>query len=520
MSAQSEAEAVGTLTDPEKRFENLLRTIGLIASPFVFFVLWFAPLGLDTNQQRLAAVLGLVILLWVTEAVPVPVASLIGLGLCVLLQVPVLKEGDDAAKVIFGSFSSATIFLAMGGFILAQAMVVHGLDRRFALRMLTLPGVGRSTYRVIIAFGAVAAIISSVISNSAATAMLLPIGIGLVGSMGPEIAAVTGRPFDPKRSKFAAGLMLMIAYGASVGGLLTPIGSPANLIGIGFLEKQAGKDIGFLQWAATTAPIVVVMFAALSVVVIVMNRPEAGRLADAQEDLARQRRELGRFSRGERNTLIAFAVAIIGWVGPSLLGLILGEDALVTAVSDRLDEGVVAIVAAALLFILPVNWRAKEFTLTWEQAVRIDWGTLLLVGAGIVFGGLVSSTGLAKLVGTSIAGSLGVSSLFAITLLAAGIGLLLSETTSNTASVGIVVPVAIPIAIAAGVDPALPVLAAVFGASYGFMLPVSTPPNAIVYGSGMVPITRMFRTGLVFDLVGVVIIVAGVLSVARLTGIV
>jgi len=175
---------------------------------------------------------------------------------------------------------------------------------------------------------------------------------------------------------------------------------------------------------------------------------------------------------------------------------------------------VVAILAASLLFLLPTDWGARRFTLTWNQAVNIDWGTILLFGSGIALGSLLADTGLARVVGNSLADALGVTSVLGITLIAVVIAVLISETTSNTASVAIVVPIVIPIAQAAGVDPLVPALAAVFGASYGFMLPVSTPPNAIVYGSGMVPITKMLRSGIVFDVVGIVLIVGGLSLVA------
>jgi solute carrier family 13 (sodium-dependent dicarboxylate transporter), member 2/3/5 len=179
---------------------------------------------------------------------------------------------------------------------------------------------------------------------------------------------------------------------------------------------------------------------------------------------------------------------------------------------------VVAIVAASLLFVLPLDRRLGGFTLTWRQAVAIDWGTIVLFGAGIALGSLLSSTGLAALIGSGLAESLGAASPFTLTLLAVMAAVLISETTSNTASVGIVVPIVISLARAAGMDPAVPALAAIFGASFGFMLPVSTPPNAIVYGSGMVPITRMIRSGFVFDIIGAIIIAVGVTVMASLVG--
>ncbi|HYH34204.1 MAG TPA: SLC13 family permease, partial [Nocardioides sp.] len=186
----------------------------------------------------------------------------------------------------------------------------------------------------------------------------------------------------------------------------------------------------------------------------------------------------------------------------------------------RLDEGTVAILAATLLFLLPVDWARRRFTMNWNEAVKIDWGTVILFGSGIVLGTLLSETGLAETLGKGIADGLGVTSLVAVSAVAALIAIVISETTSNTASATIVVPIVIPIAAAAGLDPVIPALAAVFGASFGFMMPVSTPQNAVVYGSGMVPITKMVRSGIVFDIIGILLIVGLIPVMARLTGIV
>jgi sodium-dependent dicarboxylate transporter 2/3/5 len=165
-----------------------------------------------------------------------------------------------------------------------------------------------------------------------------------------------------------------------------------------------------------------------------------------------------------------------------------------------------------------VSWKERKFTINWNQAARIDWGTILLFGGGIVLGTMLSETGLAEKIGTSISDALGVSSIFGITIVIVVIAVLISETTSNTASAAIMVPIAISIAAAAGVNPTIPALAAIFGANYGFMLPVSTPPNAIVYSSGLLPITRMLKAGAVFDVIGAVLCVIGVIAMANLVG--
>jgi sodium-dependent dicarboxylate transporter 2/3/5 len=510
------------LTPAEQRFERTRQTTGLFVGPAVFLLMYLLPLPLPDNQQALAAVFLFVIVFWLTEAIPIPVTAILGLALCVILQVPTAEEGETAASVVFGAFASSTIFLFLGAFIIARSMTKHGLDRRFALFVLSLPGVSRSTYGVIIGFGLIALSHGFVgVSNTATTAMLLPIGLGMMGTLGRFVSEQSGTHKDPSRLRFGTALMLMIAYGASVGGLTTPIGSPRNLIGLGFIERQTGITISFFEWVIIALPIVIVMFAALCVILIALNKPEVRRISGVEEYVAEERGKLGPFSAGERNTLVVFLLAIFLWFLPGFVSLVAGKDAGAAEwLTARLDEGAVAIVAAALLFVLPVDWPERRFTLNWNEAAQIDWGTILLFGSGITLGTLLSSTGLAKTIGNNVADSLGVTSLLAITVLATVVAILISETTSNTASVGIVVPIVIPIAVAAGVTPVIPALAAVFGASYGFMLPVSTPPNAIVYGSGMIPITKMVRSGAVFDVIGAVLIVVGVTVMAQVVGLV
>jgi len=515
------AEQREVLSPAEERFERIRQTIGLFLGPVAFLIMYFLPLPLEPNQQTLTAILSFTIVYWLSEAIPIPVTAVISLALCVILNVPdVGPNADDApGDIVFGSFADPTIFLFIGAFIIAQAMVTHGLDRRFAFRILSLPGVAKSTYGVIIAFGAIAASISAFISNTATAAMLLPIGLGMMGALGGLVSEQSGSDRDASRLRFGTAMMLMIAYGASVGGLLTPIGSPPNLIGISFIEQQTDATITFFGWVMAAAPICLIMFACLCVILILLNKPEIRRISGAKEYIGEERRKLGELSRGEKNTLIAFGTAVSLWILPGVVALILGDDSTVYGViSSRLDEGTVAVLGAALLFLLPINWSERRFTMNWNEAVRIDWGTIILFGSGIVLGTLLSDTGLAEVIGNGIADTLGFTSLLAVSAISALIAVLISETTSNTASATIVVPIVIPIANAAGIDPVVPALCAIFGASFGFMLPVSTPPNAVVYGSGMIPITKMVRSGIVFDIIGIILVVALVPIMAGLVG--
>jgi sodium-dependent dicarboxylate transporter 2/3/5 len=518
---QTLAEQREVLTPAEERFERARQTIGLFLGPVAFFIMYFLPLPLPPEQHTLAAILAFTIIYWLSEAIPIPATAVLSLALCVVLNVPGigLNADDDPGDVVFGYFADPTIFLFIGAFIIAQAMITHGLDRRFAFRILSIPGVSRSTYGVIIAFGAIAASISAFISNTATAAMLLPIGLGMMGALGGLVGEQSDTDRDVSRLRFGTALMLMISYGAGVGGLLTPIGTPPNLIGIAFIEQETGVSISFFSWVVAAFPICLLMFAFLCVILLLLNRPEVRRISGAEEYVNEERSNLGPLSRGEKNTLFAFGLAVFLWILPGIVALIFGsESTAYSIVYGRLDEGTVAILAAVLLFILPVNWAERRFTMTWNEAVKIDWGTIILFGSGIALGTLLSETGLAETIGTGIAETFGFTSLLAVSAVSALIAILISETTSNTASATIVVPIVIPIANAAGLDPVVPALAAIFGASFGFMMPVSTPQNAVVYGSGMIPITKMVRSGIVFDIIGLVLIVLLIPVMATLVG--
>ncbi len=517
---------MATLTDPptrgdgpaaltgQERFDDLRGRIGLWLGPLLFGVVLLTADGLEWPQRALAAIFALVIVWWISEALPLAVTAIFAVLMCVFMGV-----GDE--ETVLGAFGNDTIFTFLGGFVVARSMTVHGLDRRLALKLLSSSSIVRSPARTVIAFGGMAALISAFVSNTATVAMLFPIGVGIVLAVS-RISQADGGP-DLSRSRWATAMMLMIAYGASIGGLLTPVGAPHQLIGRDLVEKQTGETISFVEWVLMFAPIVLVMFVVLAFVLLLLNRPEVKELRGAEEYVAQQRQEIGGFSRGEANTLVAFAAAVTLWTLPGVLSIVIGEDsAPVTWLTEHVTEGVAAVFAATLLFVLPLPRAAsggrRSATLTWSEAVKIDWGVILLFGAGTVIGKLSFETGLARVLGDGLAEKTGVSSLVAITILAAVTALLVSETTSNTASAGIVVPIVVPIAVAAGVDPLIPGLVATAAAGYGFMLPVSTPPNAIVYGSGMVPLTKMLRSGIVFDVLGMVVLVTGVLLVAPLVG--
>jgi sodium-dependent dicarboxylate transporter 2/3/5 len=503
----------GTLSQTEVRIERWRKTIGLFLGPVASAALYLTPLpNLRPEAHLLAAVLIWVVVWWITEPVPIPITALIGVVLCVV-------SGAAPAPKAFAPLADPTIFLFLGSFVLAEAMAVHQLDRRFAYRIMSLGWVGDSAGRLLFTYGAIAAFVSMWISNTATTAMMLPIGVGIVRAMAQIVERERRDEHAPSHSQFGTGMMLMAAYAASAGGIGTPIGTPPNLIGIALIERTTGQKIPFFQWMALSLPCLVVMFVLLFALLSYLHRPEVSVIAGSRDYVRSQLQKLGPWTPGQRNTLIAFIVAVSLWIAPGLLAIIFGSNStVVKTYNGRLPEAVVAVTAAALLFVLPTEWSRRTFTLNWRQAVRIDWGTLLLFGGGISLGNLMFETGLAEALGRGLLRLSGAESAAGVTLAAVVTAVIVSEATSNTASANMVVPVMISLAMAAGLNPIPPAIGATLGASWGFMLPVSTPPNAIVYGSGMIRITQMIRAGVFFDLIGVVTIWVGLQILLPLLG--
>jgi len=495
------------LSPREERFEWWRQTLGLFLGPLILLILYLNPVpSLTREGQRLTAILGLVITYWISEAIPIPVTALLGAGLCVILEVA-------PAKTVLAPFADPIVFLFIGSFIIARAMSLHRLDQRFAFYILSLRGIGDRPSRIIIACGGIVAIISMWISNTAATAIMLPICIGIIRAMERLLPSSDGR--------YKSGLLLMISYGASIGGIATPVGSPPNLITMGMIESLAHYRITFFQWMSFGIPLLILMFIALSLILRLLYPPPEDIFSKSPELIENMRDEVGVWSRGEIYTLISFCTAVLLWISPGIVLTLSGsESGIYRIVKNTLDEGIVALLAAAILFVMPVDWGKRTFAMTWDQAVKIDWGTIMLFGGGLSLGKLMFDTGLAKVIGEFLVEAGGVEGLWGITALSIIIGIVVSETTSNTASASMVVPVVIAISQVAGTSPVPPALGACLGASFGFMLPVSTPPNAIVYGSGMIPILSMVRAGIIFDITGFIVIWSGLRILCPLLGLV
>lgn len=481
------------------------RGVGLVLGPALFALVLAWPIpGLDPPAHRLAAVFAWTVAYWLTEALPVAATAL-------LSSVLSIAAGVAPAKEVFAPYADPLIFLFVGGFILAEAMRTSGLDRRLALALLEHGWATRTPPRLLASVGLITCSISLWVSNTATTAMMLPIGLGLLRGL--------GRAGDPRESRFPTGLMLMLSWASSVA-VGIPVGSPPNLIAIGLVRDLTGRRLTFFDWVAVTLPITVLMLGLCWLILNARYRDAPGVKLDVGGYVAEQRAQLGPPGRAERNVALVFALAVLLWTLPGAVALVTSPDAPLPRFFERhLPESEVALVAAVLLFLLPTNLARGEFTITWREAVRIDWGTILLFGAGLSLGKLMFDTKLAEVLGRTLVHWSGAESVWSLTAMAIVVGVLLSEVSSNTASASMVTPVMIAIAQSSGVSPVPPAIGAALGASFGFMMPISTPPNAIVYGSGLVPLGEMVRSGLLLDATGAALIWVGLRVLCPLFGV-
>ena len=493
------SEEASRIKKAEEAFDRKRRAVGLFGAPILAVLVFLTPIdALSLEAHKLLSIMTLVALWWITEPVPIPVTSLLGPTLAVITGV--VKVGDA-----FASFANSMIFLFMGGFILAKAMMSHGLDKRFAYWLLSRSWVGSSPKRIFLAIGLAAALCSGWVSNTATAAMMFPICLGLLKSI-KEMFAANGKTIDLSDYKYATGLMLMTAYSCSIGGVFTPIGTPPNLIILGFLEEMADIEVSFFQWMIWGFVAMVCYFAIAYVTLTKLFPADVEKIDGAEEFIKARKKELGNWTRAQKNTLLAFMVAVILWVLPGVISIIFGSASPALKMYDRLfPEAIAAMTGAILLFLLPVDFKKHKFTLTWKEAMGgIEWGTLILFGGGLSMGAMMYKTGLSHWIGDLIvAGIGGAPGQVAFVAIFSVMALLLSELTSHTAATNMIGPLAITAAVSTGLSP-LPVAVAIaLSASLGFMLPVSTPPNAIVYASGYIPITKMIRTGVYIDFIGI-----------------
>lgn len=474
------------------------RFLGPVLAVVAYFFLPTGEGGLSPEGVAVVSVAVLMAVWWVTEALPLAATALLPIALFPLLGA--VEIGDATAP-----YASDTIFLFMGGFMIALAMQRWGLHRRIAL--LTITAVGTNPVRVIGGFMIATGFLSMWVSNTATAVMMLPIGLSVLalvldnGGDGAE-----DRLTGPGASNFAVCLMLAIAYSASIGSLATLIGTPPNLFMAGFLQETYDITIGFAQWMIVGLPLSVVF---LFITWIVLTRfvypPEISEIAGGRELIRGQLDEMGSISRGEKIVLAVFATTAFFWVFRQLLAGLPGF--------GGLEDAGIAIAAAIALFAIPVDWRNGVFALDWKTAVQLPWGVLLLFGGGLSLAGAISETGVDAWIGDQFGGLASIPTLLFVVAVTAAV-ILLTELTSNTATAAALLPIFGGVAVGVDLDPLLLVVPAALAASCAFMLPVATPPNAIVFGSGHVTIAQMLRAGVWLNIIAVVLITLVVYALA------
>ena len=488
----------------ELSFDRLRHGIGAIMGPLCAILLWIIPInGISEPAHHLLAIMSWVAIWWVTEPVPIPVTSLLGPTLCVLTGVASIND-------TFKEFANPMLFLFLGGFLLAKGMMVNGLDKRMAYGILSMKWVGDSPRRIFLAIGLACMLCSGWISNTATAAMMFPISLGLLEAI-RQMMSNNGKTIDLSNYKYATGLMLMTAYACSIGGVMTPIGTPPNIIMLGFVTQLAptAPEVSFFQWMIWGSVAMILYFILAYFVLWRMFPADVEHIEGAREFITDYVRSLGKWTRAQKNTLFAFSVAVVLWVAPSVISIIYGSDSdVMKSYDSHFPEAIAAMVGGLLLFFLPVDIKKGQMTMTWKEGMEgVEWGTLLLFGGGMALGGLMYSTGLSQWVGQGIKDILGNNpSEWVFVGVFCVVTLLLSEITSHTASINLIGPIAISTAVSMGFSPIPLAVGLALSSSLGFMMPVSTPPNAIVYASGYIPITKMIKSGFFIDLVGILLV--------------
>ena len=465
--------------------------LGLFLGPLAFLAILAlpAPAGLSVEAWRTAAVAVLMATWWTTDAIPIPATALLPLPLFPML-------GVLSAPATAAPYANDLIFLFMGGFIIAIALERWGLHKRIALGIVQT--VGTSPARLVLGFMVATAFLSMWISNTATTTMMLPVALAVSAMLRPS-----GHTGD---YNFGISLMLGIAYAASIGGVATLIGTPPNAVLAGATDELLGFQIGFVEWMVVGLPISIVFLPLCWFMLTRFLYPSEDLAGNAESVIASERAELGPMSVGERRVGLVFVLTGLAWLlrSEKVIGSVTipGIQTFMPGVSDS----TIAMLASVILFVLPVDWKRGEFVLDWPTAQKIPWGVLVLFGGGLSLARAMDQSGLAAWIGSGVAGLSDVPTVVIVAVVGA-LFVFLTEITSNTATSTMAMPIMAGAAVGLGVAPLALMATAALAASMAFMLPVATPPNAIVFGSGYMTIPQMVRAGIWMNLVAIVMVI-------------
>lgn len=484
---------------------------GIIAAVLVYFIM---PADLEVWPKLTAATAVLMAIWWMTEAIPIPATALIPLIIFPLAVPAGESDGGVTVSDVGANYGNDVIFLFMGGFLLALAMQRWNLHRRIAL--LVLRGMGSNTNALIAGFMIATGFLSMWVSNTATAVMMLPIGISVlllvkrisdgadaddVINSGTDSEATQEEVDEVSKTNFGTGLMLAIAYAASIGSLGTIIGTPPNALLAAHMSSAHDMELGFGRWMLVGVPLsIVLMVGAWFILTKVMFKPETKNIPGGAELIRKEWNKLGPMSVGELSVLIVFIVAAISWVAVPLISeYVFGLEEPVIS-----DSGIAMIVGVAL-FVIPGGAEQGVRLLNWDTALNLPWGVLLLFGGGLALSSQFSDSGLSDWLGTQVEGLAGVPVWVLVGLAAVGI-LVLTEMTSNTATAATFLPVASGVAMGTGVEPLMLTAPVALAATCAFMLPVATPPNAIAFGSGYVTIGQMIKGGGLINVLAAILI--------------
>lgn len=484
----------------------LVRRAGLVIGPVLAVLTYLLmPQSVEHAPRAAAAVGVLMATWWITEALSLPVTSLLPVVLFPLL-------GATDMKSACGPYASEIIFLFAGGLLLGLAMQRSGLQARIALVIISF--VGTRPRRLIAGIMLATALISMWVSNTATAVMMLPIGASIVDLVRRHAEEDGDHPPDAHQIRnFAVCLMLAIAYGASIGGIGTLIGTPPNTVFAGYIKQAYGHQVDFLSWMRIGVPLMAAYLPlAWAVLVFVIFPVTLKEIPGGRELIRTELRSLGPMTRSEWIVLFVFACAVVLWVSRAWLATLPGL--------EHLTDGGIAMTAALVLFVLPrgrigpaAQDEGSDKIMDWATAVRIPWGVLLLFGGGLSLGAAMTSTRLDAWIGELFTQLGGMHPALVVTILAVAV-VILSELASNTAVATALMPVLGAAALGMGVHPYLLLLPAVLASSCGFMLPVATPPNTVVFSSGHVSVRDMVKGGFALDLIGIALVILTTLTIA------
>ena len=460
------------------------KTIALITGPLSFFALTFfdAPSGIPESAYLMLGVTLWVAIWWVTEAVPIAVTAL--LPLILFPTAGIMKIADTTA-----AYGDKYVFLYLGGFFLAIAIEKWNLHKRIALYIINI--IGTNIYKVILGFMVATAFLSMWISNTATSVMMLPIGMSIISQLKDNPTTI-----DNENSIFGKALMLSIAYSASIGGIATLIGTPPNLVMAGFVQKAYGIEITFWQWLKFGFPISIVLLGiAWFYLTHIAFKFKQKEFPGGQKEINRLIKELGPMQFEEKLVLIVFIITALCWITRSFI---------LQSLIPGIDDTIIAMGAAIVLFIIPTKEK-KHRIITWEDSIKIPWGIILLFGGGMALAAGFQTTGLAIWLGSQVDLLIGVPLFLLILIIIISVNFL-TEVTSNLATAAMLMPILAPIAVSLDVNPFILIVAATTAASCAFMLPVATPPNAVVFGSGYLKIFDMIKSGFWLNIISILIL--------------